>query len=116
MSREYFTGTATLIEGIGLAELAEETVRRHTAAFSNDPVLRNALDIGGEYAFRIRGESHAWTPDNIAALQHAVRGNSQERFTDFAKDVNDSSKQAFNNSRHVQTEDCRGHRAQTGFA
>jgi glutamate synthase (NADPH/NADH) large chain len=92
--KKYFTGTATTIEGIGLEELAEETVRRHTSAFSNDPVLRNTLDIGGEYAFRMRGESHAWTPDNIAALQHAVRGNSQDRYRDFANDVNQSSEQA----------------------
>ncbi len=88
---EFFTGTATLIEGIGFAELAEETVRRHRAAFSNDPILANTLDIGGEYAFRKRGESHAWTPDNIAALQHSVRGNSYTRFKDFSHDVDTSS-------------------------
>ena len=52
---KYFTTTATPIEGIGLAEIGEETVRRHRAAFGDDPVLRNALDVGGEYAFRVRG-------------------------------------------------------------
>ena len=87
----YFTGTATMIEGAGLAEIAEETVRRHEAAFSADPVLASALDIGGEYAFRKRGERHAWTPDNVAVLQHAVRGGSYERFKDFANDVNNTS-------------------------
>ena len=49
-SSKYFTGTATMIEGVGLEEIAEETVRRHTDAFGDDPVLRNALEVGGEYA------------------------------------------------------------------
>jgi glutamate synthase (NADPH/NADH) large chain len=40
-------------------------------AFGSDPVLANMLDAGGEYAFRIRGEEHMWTPDAIAKLQHS---------------------------------------------
>ena len=39
------------------------------------------LDVGGDYAFRLRGEDHAWTPDSVARLQHAVRGNSRAEFT-----------------------------------
>src|SRR5229473_1926312 len=58
---EYFTGTATRIEGVALAEVAEETVRRHRDAFGDAPIYRNALDVGGEYQFRVRGEDHAWT-------------------------------------------------------
>ncbi|MDY6964044.1 MAG: glutamate synthase central domain-containing protein, partial [Pseudomonadota bacterium] len=81
---KYFFGTATTIEGVGLAEIAQETVTRHRAAFGKDPVLARTLDIGGEYAYRIRGESHAWTPDAVASLQHAVRGNSQERYREFS--------------------------------
>jgi len=88
---KYFFGTATTIEGIGLSEIAEETVTRHSSAFGKDPVLANTLDIGGEYAYRMRGENHAWSPDSIASLQHAVRGNSQERYREFAEMVNDSN-------------------------
>ncbi|MGV8939750.1 MAG: glutamate synthase large subunit [Allorhizobium sp.] len=88
---KYFFGTATMIEGIELAEIAEETVRRHRSAFGKDPVLATTLDIGGEYAYRIRGENHAWSPDSIAALQHAVRGNSQDRYREFAAMVNDTT-------------------------
>ena len=51
---QYFFGTATSIEGVGLTEIAEETVTRHTAAFGKDPILANTLDIGGEYAYRMR--------------------------------------------------------------
>ncbi len=88
---QYFTGTATTIEGIGLAEVAEETVRRHAAAYGDNPIYRNMLDVGGVYGYRIRGEEHAWTPDSVASLQHAVRGNSQDRYLEFARSINDQS-------------------------
>ncbi len=86
---EYFTGTATRIEGVGLAQIAEETVRRHRDAFGNAPIYRHALDVGGDYQFRTRGEDHAWTATTVAALQHAVRGNSYEKFRAFAKIINE---------------------------
>ncbi|MFG1473566.1 glutamate synthase large subunit [Xanthobacter agilis] len=85
---KYFFGTATTIEGVGLAEIAEETVRRHQLAFSDAPVYRLALDVGGEYAFRMRGEDHAWTPETVATLQHAVRGNAQDQYRAFSSMVN----------------------------
>ncbi len=91
---KYFFGTATSIEGVGLAEIAEETVRRHADAFGDDAVLRKALDVGGEYAYRIRGEKHAWSPDLVADLQHAVRTAeeapevAQARYDSFAHRAN----------------------------
>jgi glutamate synthase (NADPH/NADH) large chain len=89
----YFTGTASNIEGVGMAEIAEETVRVHRCAFSDkDPVLANALDAGGEYAFRTRGEEHMWTPESIAKLQHATRANSYEIYKEYARLINDQSK------------------------
>jgi glutamate synthase (NADPH/NADH) large chain len=87
----YFTGTATQIEGIGLAEVAEEALRTHRAAFGNDPVLANALEAGGEYAYRVRGEEHMWTPDSIAKLQHATRTNSAATYKEYAKLINDQA-------------------------
>ena len=87
----YFTGTATRIEGVGLPEIAEEAVSRHRDAFGNSPVYKNALDVGGEYQFRTRGEDHAWNAATVAALQHAVRGNSYERYREFAKVLNEQS-------------------------
>ncbi len=74
---KYFNGTASKVSGIGILELAEENLRIHHAAFSEkDPVLQGMLDAGGEYAWRVRGEEHAWTPDVIAKLQHSARQNS----------------------------------------
>ncbi|MDP1340534.1 glutamate synthase central domain-containing protein, partial [Klebsiella variicola] len=58
---EYFTGTASRVEGIGVFEIAEETIRNHRAAFGDDPVLETMLDAGGEYAWRARGEEHMWS-------------------------------------------------------
>ena len=91
--QRYFTGTATPIGGIGLAEVAEEAFRRHSHAFGDDPVYRDALDVGGDYLYRVRGETHVWEPDAVAALQHAVRGNSQDRYREFARMVNQQTRE-----------------------
>jgi glutamate synthase (NADPH/NADH) large chain len=88
---EYFTGTATQIEGIGLNVVAEEAIRTHRSAFGADPVLANALEAGGEYAWRVRGEEHMWTPDSIAKLQNATRTNSAATFKEYAKLINEQS-------------------------
>jgi glutamate synthase (NADPH/NADH) large chain len=88
---KYFVGTHTRIEGVGLAEIAEETARRHSDAFGEAPVYNGALDVGGEYAYRTRGEDHAWTAESVSTLQHAVRGNSLERYRAFAKILNEQS-------------------------
>ncbi|PLK27370.1 glutamate synthase large subunit [Novosphingobium sp. TH158] len=88
---QYFTGTATTIEGVGLDEIAEETVRRHAAAYGDNPIYKNMLDVGGIYGLRLRGEEHAWTAQNIASLQHAVRGNMPDKYKEFAQTINDQS-------------------------
>src|SRR5262249_44798458 len=62
----WFTGRPPALEGVGLAEIAAEPAERHRLAFTDVPILRTALDAGGEYAFRIRGEMHAWNPDTVA--------------------------------------------------
>ena len=100
--RKYFTGTHTQIEGVGLREIAGETFDRHTAAFGNVPVLENALEVGGDYAFRVRGEAHVWRPSVVADLQHAVRstdpedakaGRIPEKYRAFAKGIDQQSEQ-----------------------
>jgi glutamate synthase (NADPH/NADH) large chain len=83
----YFTGTASPIGGIGLAEIAEETVARHRAAFGTSLNYRNALDVGGEIAQRIHGERHVWNSDTVSLLQHAVRSNDYKRFKAYSRKV-----------------------------
>jgi glutamate synthase (NADPH) large chain len=85
----YFTGTATRIGGAGILEIAEETVRRHKDAFGNAPIYRNSLDVGGDYAFRIRGEAHSWSPQSVALLQHAVRGSDAAAYRAYAALLNE---------------------------
>ncbi|HEY9380641.1 MAG TPA: glutamate synthase-related protein, partial [Burkholderiales bacterium] len=89
---KYFTGTASNVEGIGVFEVAEEAMRLHNAAFGDDPVLTNSLDAGGEYAFRVRGEEHMWTPDAIAKLQHSTRAGSYSTYKEYAQLINDQTK------------------------
>ena len=88
---KYFTGTTSSVEGIGVFELADEAIRQHQAAFGGDPVLAQALDPGGAYAWRVRGEELMWTPDVIAKLQHATRHNRYETYKEYAKLINDQS-------------------------
>ncbi|MBP6777932.1 MAG: glutamate synthase subunit alpha, partial [Piscinibacter sp.] len=91
----YFRGTASQVGGIGVFQVAEEAIRLHRAAFSADPLLAERLDAGGEYAWRVRGEEHMWTPDAIAKLQHSVRapdGGRFETYKEYAQIINDQSR------------------------
>jgi glutamate synthase (NADPH) large chain len=90
--QKYFTGTASNIQGIGLPEVATEAYRLHELAFGDSPVLHDALDAGGEYQYRARGEEHMWTPDTVAKLQHAARSKSYATYKDYAKLVNDQTR------------------------
>ncbi len=98
----YFTGTHSQVEGIGLAQIARETVERHRQAFGNVPTLANSLEVGGDYAYRIRGEAHMWRPTVVADLQHAVRGTDNadakagkipQKFRDYARQIDEQSEQ-----------------------
>ena len=89
---KYFRGTASQVEGIGVFEVAEEGIRMHRAAFGDDPVLQTMLDAGGEYAWRVRGEEHMWTPDAIAKLQHSTRAGKFDTYKEYAQIINDQSR------------------------
>jgi len=87
----YFTGTHTRVEGVGLDEIAREAVQWHRAGHGGAHIYRQHLDVGGDYAFRLRGEDHVWTPDTIARLQHATRSNNAETYEEYARLVNEQS-------------------------
>ncbi|UUX96542.1 glutamate synthase-related protein [Aquabacterium sp. J223] len=89
---KYFRGTASQIGGIGVFEVAEEALRMHRDAFGDDPLLEGMLDAGGEYAWRVRGEEHMWTPDAIAKLQHSTRANTFDTYKEYAQIINDQSR------------------------
>ncbi|HBM04268.1 MAG TPA: glutamate synthase subunit alpha, partial [Erythrobacter sp.] len=52
---------------------------------------KGMLDVGGIYQYRLRGEAHAWTPQSVAQLQHAVRGNDAKNYEEFARSINEQS-------------------------
>ena len=66
-------------------------MRRHAVAYGNDPLYKGMLEVGGIYQYRLRGEDHAWTPANVAQLQHAVRGNDPKNYEEFARSINEQS-------------------------
>ena len=90
---KYFYGTSSLIGGISLKQLQKETLER----FNRVKLLNETtkLDDGGEYAFRINGEKHAWSPSTIANLQKAVRVNSKESFKEFSNQINNHNKSMY---------------------
>ena len=88
---EYFTGTASRIEGVSLAEIAAEALSRHREAFSERAPGDLELDFGGEYHFRLDGENHLWNPETITRLQQAVIQNDPEHYAAFAEAINNQA-------------------------
>ena len=89
---KHFTGTASRIGGIGMADLALEAMERHFRAYPRTE--RDLLPVGGVLQWRRDGELHNWNPDTIAKLQHAVRvedGGGWETYEDFARLANDAT-------------------------
>ena len=79
-----FSGTPSRLDGADLQVLAEEVLLRHRSAFRAVPG-RLDPDLGGDHRWRQGDESHAWNPESVAALQHAVRGDDPERFRKFTE-------------------------------
>ena len=89
----YFTGTSSRIAGIGLKEIALEAIARHESAFRQRPAGAPELDFGGEYHFRHEGERHLWNPTTVSRLQHAVIYDDANAYADYARAVNEQSRQ-----------------------
>jgi glutamate synthase domain-containing protein 2/glutamate synthase domain-containing protein 1/glutamate synthase domain-containing protein 3 len=90
---QYFTGTASRIEGIGLDVIAEEARRKHSFALAPVADSDAELDAGGAYQFRARGEYHLINPTTIAKLQQAVAKNDFANYEEFASHINNQNKQ-----------------------
>jgi glutamate synthase (ferredoxin) len=90
---EYFTHTASRIQGIGIDTVAEEVARRHEFAYPAVDVPENLdLDQGGQYQWRRRGEFHMVNPEMVAKLQHAVRSNNADAYRKYADFCNNQQK------------------------
>ncbi|SET98869.1 glutamate synthase large subunit [Paenibacillus sp. NFR01] len=87
----YFTWTPSRIGGIGLEEVAAETLMHHNRAFSDKDGRDKVLDSGGEYQWRSDGEEHLFNPQTIHLLQQSVRSGNYEMFKKYTELVQGES-------------------------
>lgn len=92
---DFFTGTVSRIGGIGLEQIAQETLAVHRAAFRERAEGFFELDFGGDYHYRKDGQRHLWNPVTISKLQQAVRNGDSGAYSEYAKAVNEQSKQHY---------------------
>jgi glutamate synthase (ferredoxin) len=92
---QYFTWTASRIEGADLEVIAKEAVLRHHHAFPDREVNGHNLDVGGEYQWRKDGEAHLFSPETIHTLQKAVRTGSYDTYKQYAQLVNEQNQKYF---------------------
>lgn len=90
----YFTGATSRIEGMGLDEIAKETLSKHFFAFSKKEIPVDRLPVGGIYQWKRKGEFHLFNPQTIHLLQHSTKMNDYETFKKYSKLVNDQSVRA----------------------
>ncbi len=82
-----FTGTASRLEGIGLAEIAADAAVRHAGGFAPD--ANDDLDDSGWFRFRKGAESHAFSPAVVKAMHTAtLKGGGYEAYKVYAHEVN----------------------------
>jgi glutamate synthase (NADPH/NADH) large chain len=91
--KKYFTGTASRIEGIGLDVLAREAQMKHEFAFRPPSESETELAIGGNYAYRAKGEYHLINPHTIMKLQHAVRQGNEKTFKEYTDLIDQQNRQ-----------------------
>ena len=101
---EYFTGTASRIEGIDLDVIAEEVARRHNIAYPDRPaeLAHRELTVGGEYQWRREGEYHLFNPETVFKLQHSTRSGRYDVFKQYTKLVDEQSRRHRDAARAVR--------------
>ncbi len=87
--RKYFTDTVSRVGGIGIEELSEDYVARHSQAF--DPLgleVDMTLDSIGQHKSKSGGERHLYNPQTIHMLQQSTRRGDYEMFRKYTEMVN----------------------------
>lgn len=79
----YFGGTTSKISGLGLKSITEDILDAHREAWSGDFDENAPLPYNGRYSFRKGGETHAWSPEAVKALQKATRLDNYKQFEEF---------------------------------
>ncbi|WP_150460090.1 glutamate synthase large subunit [Nesterenkonia ebinurensis] len=91
---QYFSGTHSLMGGVGIDVIAKEAMTRHAKAYpadGNDLGRGNELEVGGEYQWRREGPPHLFNPETVFKLQHASRTRRYDIFKSYTKAVDDQS-------------------------
>ncbi len=91
---QYFTGATSRIQGMGLDEIAKETLAKHYFAFSKKDIPIDRLPVGGIYQWKRKGEFHLFNPQTIHLLQHSTKMNDYATFKKYTKLVNDQAEKA----------------------
>src|SRR4051812_4610990 len=90
---KYFTGTASVLGGVGLDAIHNDVAARHRAAYPENPLetAHRRLWVGGEYQWRREGEAHLFNPQTVFKLQHATRTRRYEIFKDYTRAVDEQA-------------------------
>ncbi len=90
---QYFTGTTSLLGGVGIEVIAAENASRHAAAYPEDGavIIHERLATGGEYQWRREGPPHLFNPETVFKLQHSTRARRYDIFRDYTKLVDDQA-------------------------
>src|SRR5688500_12005093 len=83
-----FKGTISRIEGLCFDDLAQEVLVRHRLAFQKEGT---ALQVGGIYQWKRRGEKHMFSPEVIHLLQHSTKSNNYSLFKKYTAKINDQA-------------------------
>lgn len=83
---KYFTGTATRIGGLSLAQIEQEYGRRYKEAFGEKAA--DYLRSGGSYQYKADGEHHLFNPTTIYNFQRAVRSGDYQLYKEYADQMN----------------------------
>ena len=90
---EYFTGTTSLLGGVGIDVIAAESAARHRHAYPQNPaiVAHERLDDGGEYQWRRSGPPHLFNPETVFKLQHSTRTKRFDVFRDYTRLIDEQA-------------------------
>jgi glutamate synthase (ferredoxin) len=76
----YFDKTASRIGGVGIEEIARETLYHHRRGYAEREAGPIQLDDGGQYQWRREGEFHLFNPETVFRLQHATQAGRYDIF------------------------------------
>ncbi|MDP4250159.1 MAG: glutamate synthase large subunit [Bacteroidota bacterium] len=91
---KYFTGATSRIEGMGLDEIARETLSKHLFAFSRKDIPIDRLPSGGVYQWKRKGEFHLFNPGTVHYLQYSTHMNDYPSFKKYSRLVNEQTEKA----------------------